>query len=316
MRPCLPLLRSDVRFPVVPLLTLVLLAPAAHGGDLTRGVRGKISAGDLASGEAAVEEYRRTKGVDAEYLDAVGWLARGAEMLGRRDRAAAFVAEVRREIPVEKREKDDLIIPFGAAVEVEAKLRLASEGRGSAIRFLEGELLASKEVSLRSRIRKNLNLLGLEGQKAPELGTADALGGKQVRLADFAGKPVLMFFWAAGCGDCKADAPKMERLVSKYAPKGLVAVAPTRLYGTGADHKDATPAEERAFLTKVWAETYAGLAAVPVPIDTETMVRYGVSATPTMVLVDRKGTVRLYAPTRMTEAELARRIEALLAEGT
>jgi hypothetical protein len=51
-----------------------------------------------------------------------------------------------------------------------------------------------------------------------------------------------------------------------------------------------------------------------VPIDTETMVRYGASATPTFALVDRKGVVRFYTPTRLTEAALSRRIEEVLAE--
>jgi thioredoxin-related protein len=56
------------------------------------------------------------------------------------------------------------------------------------------------------------------------------------------------------------------------------------------------------------------LDGVSAPIDTETMVRYGVSANPTLVLVDKKGLVRLYTPTRLSEAELSRRIEELLAE--
>ena len=53
---------------------------------------------------------------------------------------------------------------------------------------------------------------------------------------------------------------------------------------------------------------------IPIPIDTGTMVRYGASATPTLVLVDRKGVVRFYTPTRLSESELTRRIEELLAE--
>jgi hypothetical protein len=44
------------------------------------------------------------------------------------------------------------------------------------------------------------------------------------------------------------------------------------------------------------------------------MVRYGASATPTFALIDRKGVVRLYTPTRLSEAELSRRIDELLAE--
>ena len=103
---------------------------------------------------------------------------------------------------------------------------------------------------------------------------------------------------------------------AKYAPQGLAILAPTRLYGTGPEDKPVPPAEESAHIEKFWAEFYQGLADVPRPIDTETMVRYGVSATPTWVLVDAKGVVRLYAPTRLTEADLSRRIESLLVSGS
>ena len=91
-------------------------------------------------------------------------------------------------------------------------------------------------------------------------------------------------------------------------------MAPTRLFGTVEANKEATPAEEMAHARRIFSESYPGLAGVSAPVDTETMVRYGASATPTYVLVDRKGRVSFYAPTRVTEAELARRIEGLLAE--
>ncbi len=42
------------------------------------------------------------------------------------------------------------------------------------------------------------------------------------------------------------------------------------------------------------------------------MLRYGVSATPTFVFVNRKGNVAAYSPTRMTEERLSSAIEALL----
>ena len=41
--------------------------------------------------------------------------------------------------------------------------------------------------------------------------------------------------------------------------------------------------------------------------------RYGVSTTPTLVLVDRRGIVRLYHPGNMTEEELSAVIEPALA---
>lgn len=299
--------------PVAALVVATLLPFPARAGDLVRGVRSKLSAADLASGQAAVEAYRKKAGVDAEYLDAVGWLARGAWMLGRTDLASGYVAELRREVPSEKPEH---LIALGAAIEVEGKLRLGRDGRGAAAAFFEGELARARDVALRSRVRKNLNLLTLEGQPAPALGLADHVGPAPRPLADLKGRPVLLFLYAPWCGDCKAEAPALARLSSTYAPKGLAVVAATRLYGPGQDGTPATPAEEKELVDTGWRESYPGLATVPVVLDTETMVTYGASATPTYVLVDRRGVVRLYAPTRLAESELARRIEELLAEGT
>jgi thiol-disulfide isomerase/thioredoxin len=296
-----------------PALAALLLAVAADGqaADLVRSVRYKLSAGDLPSAEAAVEDHRAKNGTDAEALDAIGWLARGAEMFGQREKAARLVSELRRLVPGETPE---LLIPLGAAIEVEAKLRAASDGRGAALRFLEGELARARAVSLRSRIRKNMNRLSLEGERAPAVGSTLAVGPASPPLETLRGRPVLLYLWARGCGDCRAQAGALGRIVERYAPRGLKVLAPTRLYGTGADGKTAGPAEEREAIAAEWATFPAALASVPVPIDEETMVRYGASATPTFVLVDRSGVVRLYTPTRLSEAELSRRIEELLAE--
>ena len=49
-----------------------------------------------------------------------------------------------------------------------------------------------------------------------------------------------------------------------------------------------------------------------VPTGEETMLRYGVSATPTFVVIDKKGVVRFYSPTRLTERRLASEIEKVL----
>jgi thiol-disulfide isomerase/thioredoxin len=292
------------------LLALFLFSLTAQAGELVRSVRNKLSAGDLASSEALVEDYKKKTGVDAEYLDAVGWLARGAEMLRQFDRATAYVAELRREI---REEKDEWLAPLGAAIEVEGKVRFAQKGRNAALQFLEQEFVKAKAITLRSRIRRTINAISLEGRPAPALALTDYFGPKPEALTSYKGKPVLLFLWAHWCGDCRAQAASLTSIAQKYCPQGLVVLAPTRYYGTGAQNKTVPPAEEKAHMQKVWAESYTGLAEIPVVIDNETMVTYGVAATPTFVLIDRAGSVRWYAPTRLTEAELARRIEAALA---
>ena len=290
-----------IRIPLAAavLFTLLRNPLLAAPGDLARTVRLKASAGDLLTGEAAVAEYKREHGVDAEYLSALGWLARTSALLGKADRAWAYVAELRHEIP---EEKEHLTTALGAAIEKEGRLRVARDGRGAALKFFEAEYARAKDTELRCRIRKNVNLLSLEGQPAPE--------GAAVPK----GRPAVLFFWAHWCGDCKAQAPILGRVLEKYRGKGLAMVAPTRFFGTGAENKPATPAEEKAQIEKVWKESYGMLDGVSAPIDTETMVRWGVSSNPTLALVDRKGLVRLYTPTRISEEELSRRVEELLAE--
>jgi thiol-disulfide isomerase/thioredoxin len=300
-----------VPFLAAALLTFLGSPLFAAPGDLVRTVRLKLSAGDLATGEAAAAEYRREHGVDAEYLGAVGWLARGATMLGKTEKAWAWVAEVRREIP---EEKAGFTGALGAAIESEGRLRAARDGRGAALKFLETEYARARDTELRCRIRKNVNLLSLEGQAAPEIAIADHTGAAPQRLAELKGRPVLVFLWAHWCGDCRAQAPILGRVLAKYRAQGLALVAPTRLFGTGAGDRDATPAEEKVEIERVWKEHYGMLDGVSAPIDTETMVRWGVSSNPTLALVDRKGVVRVYTPTRMSEDELSKRVEELLAE--
>ena len=66
---------------------------------------------------------------------------------------------------------DDPWLPTaaGAAIEVHAQVLAARGERPEAIEYLQGQLKQFAGTSLPERIRKNINLLSLEGKPAPAL---------------------------------------------------------------------------------------------------------------------------------------------------
>ena len=64
----------------------------------------------------------------------------------------------------------------------------------------------------------------LQGKPAPDF-TLKMLDGKDVSLADFKGKLVLLHFWGSTCGTCRVEAPHINRLYKKYKDKGFVVLA-------------------------------------------------------------------------------------------
>src|SRR5690348_552012 len=61
------------------------------------------------------------------------------------------------------------------------------------------------------------------GTPAPNF-TLQALDGKNVSLADFRGKAVLVNFWATWCGPCKIETPWLVELQNQYGSAGLQVV--------------------------------------------------------------------------------------------
>lgn len=289
-------------------------APAPSPASRTvSGIRNKISATDLPSAESILEVHGERYGEDGGYLVGLCWLARGALALGEDGRAGELNAELRRLCDARLasgpglEQDDSLRTALGAAIEVEAQLRARANGAGAAAGWLRGERakFAGAPVSFRSRLDKRLNLLALAGSPAPELAIEDWTGAKPATLAARRGRPVVIYIWSHTCGDCRAQAASLGRVAAKYAASGLEVVPLTRYY-------DDDRAREKAEVDSVWAADYGALGAPPVVFSTESMVRYGGSSTPTFVFIDRKGVVRWYTPTRLTEERLDRAIRDLL----
>ena len=280
-------------------------------------VHSLVARHDLVSAERLARHYQSQAGATSEVAAAVSWLARGALDAGQTDRAEAFAAESQKMalalLPGRPLDADPwLPVALGASIEVRAQVMAARGERAAAVAMLRKELAAYGGTSIGERLRKNLNLLDLLGKPAPPLEIAEWMGPQPRALSALRGHPVLLFFWAHWCGDCKAEGAVLASLMNTYGSQGLVVVAPTRLYGYAAGGEPAAPATERSYIEQVRRRFYPMLEGVSAPVSSANFLTYGASSTPTLVLIDRMGIVRYYHPGAASEAELSVRIRKIL----
>ncbi len=288
------------------LLALLLAGVASSGSVFVTAVEKAAIARDFKTADGLLKAYRAQRGMTPEYLEAYSWIARGEFYAKNYQAALDKAADVRQLCLAQlKSRKVDaepsLPTALGASIEVTG-LSLTAEGRrDEAVTFLRAELEKWHATSMTARIQKNINLLSLEGKPAPSLEVTRGVAGPQPRpLSAHAGHPLLLFFWAHWCSDCKAEIPIIERVQMMYRSRGLEVIAPTQHYGYVAGGVDAPVSVETPYIRKIFDEYYAGLGNVETPISETNFARYGVSTTPTIVLVNARGIVTLYHPGAMT----------------
>jgi thiol-disulfide isomerase/thioredoxin len=276
-------------------------------------------AGDFTAADSALRQYRTALGVTPEYIAAFSSIGRAQLAHLNYDAAEKNAAEVRGLCIAELAHRgldSERFLPLalGASIEVHAQALAEWHRRDEAVLFLNGELKKWQKTSIRDRIQKNINLLTLEGKPAPVLDVSEGIGTrKPLPLSAHRGHPVLLFLWAHWCPDCKNEVEIVHKLMTTYGPRGLVVVAPTEHYGFVAKGEPAPPAVETKYIAEVFAKYYADLGSVEIPLSEANFARFGVSTTPTIVLVDGQGIVRLYNPGNAGYQVLAAKIEPLLA---
>ena len=136
---------------------------------------------------------------------------------------------------------------------------------------------------------------------APDFSLPDH-GGNKKSLKDYRGKVVFLAFWATWCEYCREEIPAMESLYRDFKGKGLEIVA--------VNIKDKRE-DALAFIKK-------HRISYPVLMDPEGDVGalYGAFATPTVYLIDRKGTVlaRQWGPAGWNSPGARKLIAELLAQ--
>ncbi len=307
---------EGMRFKV---LVIVLLLRVSAWAGIVEDVRVSLMRNNFSAAEAELNSYRSGRGVTPEYLEAYSWLARAALDAGQYDQATAYAKQTRSLVAEQLRTRaldaePHLPMALGAALEVQSQVLAARGERTQAVALLQSALRTYGATSIRDRLQKNLNVLSLEGRLAPALRSSnESLGAKVPTLAQLKGSPVLLFFWAHWCADCKAEAPIITQLRSEFAGQGLKVIGPTRLYGYTAQIEHASPSNELMYIDAVRHRFYSGLLDMPVPINTYNFDVYGASTTPTLVLLDRTGRVAWYHPGAVPYGELRGEIEKAVA---
>jgi cytochrome c biogenesis protein CcmG/thiol:disulfide interchange protein DsbE len=298
---------------------LFALLGTAHA-DIVTEVRICLESQAFAQADTQLAAYRAQHGVTPEYLEAYSWMGRAYLKSNNLDQANTYARRTEqlatRQLKGRRLDAEShLPTALGAAIEVEAQVLAAKGTPALAIALLKRDLLIYRNSSIRNRLQKNLNLLALVGKPAPPLQLGEYLGPRPVALAQLKGSPVLLFFWAHWCLDCKGEAPILGRLHAEYAARGLAMVAPTQRYGVAAG-ENAPPAAELAYINDTRNRYYSSLLDVPAPVSQENLSLYGVSTTPTLVLVDRSGKVAFYHPGALSYEELRAAIERVVSTQT
>jgi len=124
--------------------------------------------------------------------------------------------------------------------------------------------------------------------------------GRTLRARELERKVVLQYFWATWCPICHSELPRLQKLYESYRPRGLEIIA------------QSLDDDESAVLV-YWREH--GYTFPVAMRSEETRARFGpIRGTPTFILVDRAGTIRLAHLGRMPAEELESRVVALVEE--
>jgi thiol-disulfide isomerase/thioredoxin len=114
------------------------------------------------------------------------------------------------------------------------------------------------------------------GDAAPDFKLKDA-DGKEVTMASFKDKVVLLDFWATWCGPCKAAMPVMQKLHDEFKDKGVVVL------GVNMGERSPTAGKEYIASKKF---TY------PCVFEADELANaYGITAIPTLVVVGKDGKI-------------------------
>ena len=173
-------------------------------------------------------------------------------------------------------------------------------------RLSKGLLLASAVAvvvglgALAWQARQQVQTVGVTvGDPAPSF-VLPALSGSFVNLSALRGRPVMLNFFTSFCQACRNEAPGIEQLQQRFAGRAQV---------IGMDLTVSEPSLEAV-------RQYVAQFDISYPIALDrtgsTADRYGVSAIPLTVFVDRNGKVRSVVTGQMGSHQMMSQMQAVV----
>ncbi|MCS4226510.1 AhpC/TSA family protein [Sphingobacterium sp. BIGb0165] len=147
---------------------------------------------------------------------------------------------------------------------------------------------------------------GSPGSKAFEFEATD-INEKELKLAAFKGKYVLLDFWASWCVPCRKGNPHLIDLYTKYKSKGF------EIIGVASDDRSQAAWHKAVDQDKIgiWRHVLSGLKFENGEFDRSKSIsdHFGISTLPTKILIDPDGMiVGRYASGSETDTELDKKL--------
>ncbi len=164
----------------------------------------------------------------------------------------------------------------------------------------QAESIANLTPNNLKKIAAKRQLIEMVGKPATELQVDNWLGSAPLPLKSLKGKVVLLDFWAPWCPPCRDILPFLQSLYEEYGDQGFQAIGVTQYYGyfnqLGKNLKNISPEREEEWVKKFKENMNISIpTAISNSSDGAANARaFGVYGIPHMVLIDKKGNVRLY----------------------